>query len=94
MGKYEGLVGIAGTLGLISFGSLLLKIYETHNTTSLPWSWLLINLTAQCLAFTYGIVNKAYGIFIPCTLFILGLLYILYIKLKHGQYEKDKPKQL
>ena len=76
MGKYESLVGIAGILGLVSFSSLLQKIYETHNTTSLPWSWIIINLVAQSLSVIYGIINNAYGIYIPCIIFVLGLLYI------------------
>jgi uncharacterized protein with PQ loop repeat len=92
MGKYESLVGIAGILGLVSFSSLLQKIYETHNTTSLPWSWIIINLVAQSLSVIYGIINNAYGIYIPCIIFVLGLLYILYVKLNHN--EKNKPKQL
>ena len=94
MGKYESLIGIAGMLGLASFGSLLIKIFQTHNTASLPWTWILINLLAQGLSVIYGVANKSYGITIPCVLFVLGLFYIFYIKTKHGDYEKGKPKQL
>ena len=94
MGKYESLIGIAGMLGLISFGSLLMKIYTTHNTSSLPWTWILVNLAAQGLSVVYGVVNKSIGIVIPCVLFVLGLLYIFYVKLKHGKFEKEIPKQI
>ena len=94
MGKYEGLIGIAGVLGLVSFGSLLLKIYETHNTTSLPWTWILTNLTAQGLSVVYGIANHSIGITIPCIIFVIGLMYIFFVKMYHKEYEKDKPKQL
>jgi len=94
LGKYESLIGIAGMLGLVSFGSLLLKIFQTHNTTSLPWTWVLVNLAAQSLSVIYGIANKSYGITIPCVLFVLGLIYIFFVKLNHKEYEKDKPKQL
>jgi hypothetical protein len=90
MGKYEGLIGIAGALGLISFSSLLLKIFETHNTTSLPWSWILINLVAQTLSVIYGVANNSYGIYVPCIIFVVGLLYIFYVKMKHPEYEKSK----
>ena len=93
MGKYESLIGIAGALGLISFTSLVVNIYETHNTTSLPWTWVLVNLVAQSLSAIYGFANKSYGIFIPCTIFAIGLVYIFFIKLNHKEYEKDKPKQ-
>ena len=94
MGKYEGLIGIAGMLGLISFGSLLSKIYTTHNTTSLPWTWILVNLVAPFLSIVYGVVNHSIGIFIPCVLFFTGLLYIFYVKYNHGKYEKEMPKQI
>ena len=92
MGKYEGLIGIAGALGLVSFGSLLLKIFETHNTTSLPWTWILMNLTAQLLSVVYGVANNSIGITIPCIIFVIGLMYILFVKINHK--EKNKPKQL
>jgi len=94
MPKYESLVGMAGILGLISFSTLIQKIYETHNTATLPWKWVIINISAQLLSFTYGVANGAYGIFIPNFLFISGLCYIFYVKLNHKQYEKEKPKQL
>jgi surface polysaccharide O-acyltransferase-like enzyme len=92
MGKYESLIGAAGILGLISFSSLLQEIYKTHNTTSLPWTWIITNLAAQTLAFAYGAVNMSYGIMLPGVLFISGLFYILYVKLKHKQYETPEKK--
>ncbi len=94
MPKYEALIGVAGILGLVSFSALIQKIYDTHNTTSLPWIWLFMNITAQVLSFTYGFANGAYGIFIPNLLFLTGLAYILYVKLNHKPKEKDENKQL
>ena len=94
MPKYEALVGVAGILGLVSFSTLVQKIYDTHNTTSLPWIWLAMNMTAQILSFTYGVANSAYGIFIPNILFFSGLVYILYVKINHKPKEKDENKQL
>ena len=94
MGRFESLIGIAGILGLISFSTLIQKIYETHNTTSLPWTWIIMNLGAQSLSMIYGIGNLSYGIVLPGMLFITGLLYILYVKLNHKQYEKEEKKQL
>jgi len=94
MGKHEELVGIAGVLGLISFSTLVQTVYTSHNTTSLPWSWVIINITAQILSLVYGLVNNAYGIYIPNFLFLAGLVYIMYVKLNHAKYEKNKPKQI
>jgi len=94
MPKFESLVGIAGILGLISFSTLIQKIYETHNTTSLPWKWVFINITAQVLSFIYGVANRAYGIYIPNILFLSGLGYILYVKIYHKNVENKNPPQL
>lgn len=94
MGQHEELVGIAGVIGLISFSTLIQKIYETHNTTSLPWSWIVLNISAQVLSFAYGVINNAYGIYVPNFLFLVGLCYIMYVKINHIPYEKKEPKQL
>jgi hypothetical protein len=90
MGKYEPLIAMAGMLGLVSFSSLVQKVYETHNTTSLPWIWIIMNLAAQSLALSYGIINLSYGIILPGSLFLSGLSYILYVKLNHKPYEIEK----
>jgi len=92
MGKYESFIGAAGILGLISFSSLLIEIYKTHNTTSLPWTWIVMNLAAQALALVYGVANGSIGIMIPGCLFIFGLFYILYVKSMHK--EPPHPKKL
>jgi len=88
--KFEALVGIAGTLGLVSFSTLIQRIYDTRNTDTLPWSWIALNITAQILSFTYGVANHAYGIYIPNTIFIIGLLYILYVKIMHKPKDQQE----
>lgn len=92
MGKYESLIGAAGILGLISFSSLLIQIYKTHNTVSLPWTWVIMNLAAQTLSLIYGVSNGSWGIVLPGILFLSGLMYILYVKSIHK--EEKNPKKL
>ncbi len=87
MGKYESLIGAAGILGLISFSSLIQKIYETRNTSSLPFTWILSNTVAQLLALIYGVANNSYGISVPSAVFMLGLIYIMYVKIVHKTVE-------
>ena len=79
-------------MGLISFSSLLATIYKTHNTTSLPWTWIIMNLAAQILSLIYGIGNGSWGIVLPGILFLIGMFYILYVKLKHKDHEKPAEK--
>ena len=88
MGKYEFLPATAGILGLFSFGSLIKNIYETHNTSSLTWSWIVINIVGQTLIAVYGYLNSAIGLYGPTIFFIFGLIYIFYVKF----YTEDLPK--
>jgi len=83
----ELLPGIAGIVGLASFSTLLLKVYQTHNTTSFPYAWIFMNLSAQVLALVYGVAKGAYGIYLPSILFVLGMLYLLAVKV----YSQDYP---
>ena len=80
MGKYESLASIAGGLNIIAFSSLIFNVYLTHVTHNLTWIWIFSNLIAQSLFFTYGIINQSYGIYIPTAFFIMGLLFILSMK--------------
>ena len=93
MGKYEPLMAIAGGIGLLSFSFLVKKVYSTQNTTSLDEVWLLGNFVAMLLNLFYGIVNNAYGIYLPSILFLIGLVYIIYVKYITeylGKYSKKK----
>ncbi len=80
MPKLEFLPAVAGGLGIVSLSTLVFKVHQTSNTTSFPYSWLFINLTAQILSLIYALANKAWGIYVPNTIFILGLSYMLFVK--------------
>jgi uncharacterized protein with PQ loop repeat len=92
MGKYEILATTAGVINLISFSSLLHNVYFTNNTESLTWVWVLTNIIAQSLFLAYGIINKSYGIYLPTSFFILGLIYILFTKILSLQKTQEKTK--
>jgi hypothetical protein len=81
------LPGLAGAIGLFSFGTLLWKVIQTHNVTSFPLHWILLNLTAQVLVLIYGVALNAWGIYLPSILFSAGLVYMLYIKV----FSQDSP---
>jgi hypothetical protein len=80
MGKYELIASTALIFNMTSFFTLLYKVHQTKNTSTLPWIWLYLNLSAQILLITYAILNGAWGIYIPSSFLLLGLLYITYIK--------------
>jgi hypothetical protein len=93
MPKLEILPAVAGLLGIVSLSTLLQTVYTTQNTSSFPYSWLAINLTAQVLGLWYGLANKAWGIWLPSIVFLLGLGYMLYVKIRYGNVtDKHKKK--
>ena len=92
MPKLEFLPAVAGGLGIVSLSTLVFKVHQTHNTSSFPYSWLFINLTAQVLSLIYALANKAWGIYVPNTIFILGLSFMLFVKVfKEAKAAPSKP---
>jgi uncharacterized membrane protein len=58
----------------------------THNTSTLPYIWFYTNIGAQVLMIIYALINGAYGIYIPTFILLIGLIYMLFIKMF---YEND-----
>jgi uncharacterized protein with PQ loop repeat len=73
-------MALAGGIGVVSFSFLIKKVYYTQDTTSFSEIWLLGNFISMLINLFYGIVNNAYGIYLPSILFLLGTLYIIYVK--------------
>lgn len=79
--KYQFIAGSAGILTILAFSHLVYRVYTTKETEHLTFIWLFLVLSAQSLLFLYGILNNAYGIYVPATILILGLLYVFYVKI-------------
>ena len=87
MNKYALLATVSLMFNVFSFGSLVLHIHTTKETSSFNWYYLMGNIIAQVLLIIYGIANKAPEIYGPTLLLIGGLIYIIFIKFN---YEKSK----
>ena len=96
MGKYELIASTSLLLNMTSFFTLLYNIHHTKNTTTLPWKWVLLNISAQILLITYGVLNGAWGIYVPTIFMITGLFYIGYIKwlYESGPQQNKKQQQI
>lgn len=81
--KYQFIAGLAGILTILGFSHLVYRVYKTKETDHLTFVWLFLVLSAQSLLFLYGILNNVYGIYLPSTILLMGLLYILYVKLNY-----------
>jgi len=90
MGKYELLATAAVLLNFSSFSSLLYNVMKTHNTTTLPYVWFYTNIGAQVLMIIYALINGAYGIYIPTFVLLIGLVYMLFIKMFYENDVKNK----
>jgi uncharacterized protein with PQ loop repeat len=79
--KYQLIAVIACILTIISFSSLVLRVHMTKETEHLTYTWIALVLTAQSLLVVYGVINNSYGIYVPASILIVGVFYILYVKL-------------
>ena len=48
----------------------------------------LYNLIAMIINVFYGLVNHAYGIYIPSILFLIGTSYLIFVKYKTEYLKK------
>lgn len=80
MNKYALLATISLMFNVFSFGSLIMHIHATKDTSSFNWFYLMGNVMAQILLIIYGLANKAPEIYGPTMLLICGLIYIIFIK--------------
>lgn len=88
MGKYELLASAALLLNFSSFSTLLYNVVKTKNTSTLPYTWFYTNIGAQVLMIIYAVINGAYGIYIPTTFLLVGLIYMLSIKIYYETEDK------
>lgn len=88
MPKLEPLAGFASSIGLFAFLSMSYRIFKTNNTSSLGTVSLVANLNAQLLLFIYSYINNLKGLMYPIIVYIIGLIYILYVKIiQNREYE-------
>jgi hypothetical protein len=56
----------------------------TKETEHLSLIWIFLVLTAQSLLVVYGFINDSFKNYVPASILILGVLYVLYIKLNYS----------
>ena len=86
--KYKIIAVISVILTIIAFSSLVLRVHMTKETECLTFTWIFSVLTAQSLLVVYGVINNSYGIYVPASILLIGILYILYIKLNYDNVKR------
>ena len=81
--KYQIIAVISSILTILAFSHLIFNVHMTKETEHLSLIWIFLVLTAQSLLVVYGVINNSYGIYVPASILLIGVLYILYIKLNY-----------
>ena len=88
MFKHEELAYMSGAFALVAFSFLVYNVYITKMTDNLTFIWIFLVIIAQSLMYAYGKNNNIHGLYIPAIIYILGLAYILYIKIIYKETNK------
>jgi uncharacterized membrane protein YhhN len=88
MFKHEELAYMSGGLALIAFSFLVQRVYITKNTDNLTFIWIFLVILAQAIMYVYGKLNHVQGLYIPATIYVIGLAYILYVKVVYKETNK------
>jgi hypothetical protein len=86
--QHEELLYISSVFALSAFSFLIYNVYQTKNTFHLDFLWIFLIIVAQILMFIYGKLNHIQGLYIPAIIYIIGLSYILYIKIVYKETNK------
>jgi len=86
--QHEELLYISSAFALAAFSFLIYNVYQTKNTFHLDFLWIFLVIVAQILMFIYGKLNHIQGLYIPAIIYIIGLSYILYIKIVYKETNK------
>ena len=81
--KYKNIAIISSILTFVAFSYLVFRVHNTKETEHLTFIWLFIILLSQTLLFIYGFLNKFRFIYLQAFIILLGLIYILYIKINN-----------
>jgi hypothetical protein len=81
--KYQWIAFVAGMLTILALIDLIYGVHLTKQTEHLTFTWIGLVLSSKILLVLYGILNKSYGIYLPASLIILGIGYVLYVKLTY-----------
>jgi uncharacterized protein with PQ loop repeat len=82
--KYQIIAVISSILTILAFSNLIFNVHITKETEHLSLIWIFLVLTAQSLLVVYGLINNSFGIYVPASILILGVLYVIYIKANYS----------
>ena len=82
--KYQIIAVISSILTILAFSNLIFNVHMTKETEHLSLIWIFLVLTAQSLLVVYGLINNSFKNYVPASILILGVLYVIYIKVNYS----------
>ena len=82
--KYQIIAVISSILTILAFSNLIFNVHMTKETEHLSLIWIFLVLTAQSLLVVYGLINNSFKNYVPASILILGVLYVIYIKANYS----------
>jgi hypothetical protein len=89
MSKYEELTLISGILTIVAFSFLIQHVYATKISDNLTYFWIFLNFTGQFLLFVYGTINNIFGIYFTALILMIGISYVVYVKIAYKKNKKN-----
>ena len=81
MNKYSYILSF-GLFSLVTaFSVLVYGVHNTKNTTHLSYKYFIMAIVGQFSLLVYGILNDLKPMYISATIILLGIIYMLNIKL-------------
>ena len=74
-------------LKCVSYIPFIVKIYDTHLTTNIPYTTLFLELVAYLIIIAVAISKRYFVQALFFAIFIASVLYILFLKIKHEKEE-------
>lgn len=86
--RHENYKYAASTLMTLAFATLIYRVYQTKDVADFTYLWAILIALGQLFLLFYGFDNRKIEVIIPAFLVLLGVLYILYLKLTKREEEK------
>ena len=83
--KYEYILSFGLFSLVIAFSMLLYGVYTTKDTKNLSYTYFFMALLGQFSLLVYGILNNFKPMYTSATIILLGIIYMLNIKLTYAE---------
>lgn len=84
---------LSSLLFALAFTTLVYRVYMTKDVTDLSYTWILLVMASQICLFIYGICSKKLEMIASSIYVLVGILYILSVKVSNNNNDKTEIKK-